>query len=291
MDVLQNCQKRQEGMLQRKTSCAFPCGSPWVAEWFVLSPEYLVAFASRTSAKVTLCISIAAVSTVEAQKKAEFCISYALELGKAACDRAQKLLLRATEEREMQRWIVAINEAQELRRRDRNFVPMSVASELLAKQLQLTEEKAAESTRHAATARQPKSCVTKELTMLTSEAYEDFLQTLFASRSLAACLAATLAPKVATSLQQALDALRVLRASERACSASLRRLSFVLRNAALRSLHLGLVAFARTGACPCCQRLAFLCRAVEKGRSARGAAKQQALSRTLWMLRMRNAVE
>eukprot|EP00913_Durusdinium_trenchii_P021012 g19745.t1 len=142
-------------------------------------------------------------------------------------------------------------EAQELRRRDRNFVPMSVASELLAKQLQLTEEKAAESTRHAATAR------------------------LFASRSLAACLAATLAPKVATSLQQALDALRVLRASERACSASLRRLSFVLRNAALRSLHLGLVAFARTGACPCCQRLAFLCRAVEKGRSARGAAKQQ----------------
>ncbi|CAK8991934.1 unnamed protein product, partial [Durusdinium trenchii] len=238
MDVLQNCQKRQEGMLQRKTSCAFPCGSPWVAEWFVLSPEYLVAFASRTSAKVTLCISIAAVSTVEAQKKAEFCISYALELGKAACDRAQKLLLRATEEREMQRWIVAIN-----------------------------EEKAAESTRHAATAR------------------------LFASRSLAACLAATLAPKVATSLQQALDALRVLRASERACSASLRRLSFVLRNAALRSLHLGLVAFARTGACPCCQRLAFLCRAVEKGRSARGAAKQQALSRTLWMLRMRNAVE
>ncbi|CAK8991933.1 unnamed protein product, partial [Durusdinium trenchii] len=267
MDVLQNCQKRQEGMLQRKTSCAFPCGSPWVAEWFVLSPEYLVAFASRTSAKVTLCISIAAVSTVEAQKKAEFCISYALELGKAACDRAQKLLLRATEEREMQRWIVAINEAQELRRRDRNFVPMSVASELLAKQLQLTEEKAAESTRHAATAR------------------------LFASRSLAACLAATLAPKVATSLQQALDALRVLRASERACSASLRRLSFVLRNAALRSLHLGLVAFARTGACPCCQRLAFLCRAVEKGRSARGAAKQQALSRTLWMLRMRNAVE
>ena len=32
-----------------------------------------MAFASRTSAKVTLCISIAAVSTVEAQKKARSC--------------------------------------------------------------------------------------------------------------------------------------------------------------------------------------------------------------------------
>eukprot|EP00438_Fugacium_kawagutii_P010840 Skav222084 [mRNA] locus=scaffold2165:86999:93285:- [translate_table: standard] len=74
--------------------------------------RYLVSFASRTSSKVKICISLAAITAVEAEEKArekgsdceqlqaDFRVSYALQLGKAACDKLQKLLLRATDEDE-----------------------------------------------------------------------------------------------------------------------------------------------------------------------------------------------
>lgn len=40
----------------------------------------------------------------------------------------------------MRVWVAAINEAQECRRRDRHFLPLSVVTELLQQQQQLTED-------------------------------------------------------------------------------------------------------------------------------------------------------
>ena len=111
-----------------------------------------MAFASRTSAEVKLCICLASVTSVEEDGKGIFRVCYAPQLGKAACDKAQHLVLKAAEEEDMRRWIAAIHEGQERRRRDRHFVPLSVASERLVEQRRRVQEAEAEAARHRAAA-------------------------------------------------------------------------------------------------------------------------------------------
>lgn len=287
MDLLRKFQKRQEGALQRKMSGGLLCRS-WAAEWFVLSPEYLVSFASRTSAKVKVCVSLAAITAVEAEEKADFCISYALQLGKAACDKVQKLFLRAIDDDEMQRWISAINEAQEQRRRDRYFLPLSVAEEIIAEQRQLTEEEAAESKRQKAatsTIRRELACVriAAALSSISADCLSAGLlqlrswkdQVQYQKDQEAAAEAEAAAAEAAAAETQRLEILERF-ASSLCCA--------LQRSMIVGLSHLGVSS-------RCCYRSALLCRAIQRGQSARAAARHQALAKTLQMLKMPRTCE
>lgn len=135
--LLETFQQRQEGTLERKKKGGFGCMSAWVSEWFVVSPEYIVSFVSRTSGQVQLCVSLSAVTSVEPDVKAgAFRLRYAPQIGKSPCDAAAvELVLKAEKEETARRWVTAITEAQERRRRDSTFIPLSfVQGRLLASQ-------------------------------------------------------------------------------------------------------------------------------------------------------------
>ncbi|CAE8647834.1 unnamed protein product [Polarella glacialis] len=130
-DPFEALKSRQEGKLSRRRKGRFVCSSPWVSEWFVVTTEYLVSFSSRTSGQVQVCIGLTTITSVEADAKAKsstFRVFSAPQLGRTPCDAAAvELLLKALEEEEMRRWVVAISDARERRRRDDVFVPLSLA--------------------------------------------------------------------------------------------------------------------------------------------------------------------
>mmetsp|Transcript_92814 Transcript_92814/g.262742 ORF Transcript_92814/g.262742 Transcript_92814/m.262742 type:complete len:233 (-) Transcript_92814:3-701(-) len=118
---------RHEGKLQRKRARRL-FAPEWVDEWFAVTAEYLVSFASRTSGQVRTCVALAAVMAVTpCPSKNTFRIRYALHLGHSNCDASQELVLRAAEAHEVEHWISTINKAQDLRRCDKTFVPLSSA--------------------------------------------------------------------------------------------------------------------------------------------------------------------
>lgn len=253
-----------------------------------------MSFASRTSAKVKICVSLAAITAVQAEEKADFCISYALQLGKAACDKVQKLFLRANDDDEMQRWISAINEAQEQRRRDRYFLPLSVAEEIIAEQRQLTEEEAAESKRQKAAA----STIRRELACARIAA---------ALSSTSDCLSTGLLQlrnwvqyqkdQEEAEAAEAAEAARAEYAAAEAEAAAaetqrleiLERFACILCRALQRSMIVGLSHLGVSNRC--CYRSVLLCRAIQRGQSARATARHEALSKTMQMLKMPRTCE
>lgn len=139
-EAFHDFQSRQEGALERQANGGLPCRSGWVSEWFVISPEYLVGFTSRTSSHVSLCICLTAITAVEEEDKGVFRILYASTLGKSPCDAKKRAVcLRAGADDEKQAWISSISQAQEVRRRDRFFVPLSAAAGQVALQRQRAE--------------------------------------------------------------------------------------------------------------------------------------------------------
>mmetsp|Transcript_82582 Transcript_82582/g.129830 ORF Transcript_82582/g.129830 Transcript_82582/m.129830 type:complete len:825 (+) Transcript_82582:34-2508(+) len=130
-----NYDKQQKGSLQRELKNGW-CSSKWPLEYFVLSSEYLVSFASPTSRKVLQCISLAAVKEVASRARQRdrflFGVRYATHLGQAPGDESSELLLRANDEAEVKNWIDAINEAAECRRRNQCFMPVREARDCVS---------------------------------------------------------------------------------------------------------------------------------------------------------------
>lgn len=120
---------RQEGRLQRKRKGrGMFLRNTWVTEWFVISSEYLVSYASRTSSKVLRCISLSTVTKLEYDDSQNFfCVHYAPQLGRAPCDAGLELVLRGIDAGDVGQWTTAIQEAQERLRKDQVFVPLSCA--------------------------------------------------------------------------------------------------------------------------------------------------------------------
>ncbi|CAL1147492.1 unnamed protein product [Cladocopium goreaui] len=195
----------------------------------------------------------------------------------------------------MQRWISAINEdAQEQRRRDRYFLPLSVAEEIIAEQRQLTEEEAAESKRQKAAA----STIRRELACARIAA---------ALSSTSDCLSTGLLQlrnwvqyqkdQEEAEAAEAAEAARAEYAAAEAEAAAaetqrleiLERFASILCRALQRSMIVGLSHLGVSNRC--CYRSVLLCRAIQRGQSARAAARHEALSKTMQMLKMPRTCE